>query len=111
MSERRAIPFRGGGFNPMPRRALPWIVFVMLIALWQAASSAGLLPPLFMPSPAAVVRGLVDVWANGKLVENINASLEVLITGSIIATTVGLAAALATGLFSAARAAAAPVHA
>ena len=35
------VPFRGGGFNPVPRRVLPWIVFAVLIALWQAASSSG----------------------------------------------------------------------
>ena len=58
MSDRRPVPFRGGGFNPVPRRALPWIVFAMLIALWQAASSSGLLPALFLPSPLAVVKAL-----------------------------------------------------
>jgi ABC-type nitrate/sulfonate/bicarbonate transport system permease component len=109
MSERRAIPFRGGGFNPMPRRALPWIVFVVLIALWQAASSAGLLPPLFMPSPAAVVRALVNLWRDGTLGENVMASLKRLIPGWIIGTGVGLTAGLAMGIFSAARAAGLPI--
>src|SRR5260221_8338648 len=91
-AERRPVPFRGGGFNPLPRRVLPWLVFFMLIALWQAASSAGLLPPLFMPSPAAVVRALIELWENGTLVENINASLKRLIPGWIIGTGAGLAA-------------------
>ena len=62
MSERQPIPFRGGGFNPVPRRVLPWIVFAVLIALWQAASSTGLLPPLFLPSPLAVVKALQTLW-------------------------------------------------
>ena len=35
---RRPVPFRGGGFNPTPRRVLPWIVFLVVIAGWQAAS-------------------------------------------------------------------------
>ena len=38
-TNRRAVPFRGGGFNPVPRRLLPWLVFFLLIAAWQAASS------------------------------------------------------------------------
>jgi len=88
---------------------LPWLVFVVLIALWQAASSAGLLPALFMPSPAAVVRALIELWVNGTLVENINASLKRLIPGWIIGTAAGLAAGLAMGIFSAARAAGLPI--
>jgi NitT/TauT family transport system permease protein len=109
MSERQPIPFRGGGFNPAPRRLLPWIVFFVLIGLWQAASSWGLLPPLFMPSPAAVVRALVELWANGTLVEHISASLGRIIPGWIIGTAAGLAFGLAMGIFSAARAAGLPV--
>ena len=66
-SDRRPVPFRGGGFAPVPRRLLPWIVFLVLIAAWQAASSAGLLPPLFMPSPAAVIDALQVLWTNGTL--------------------------------------------
>jgi ABC-type nitrate/sulfonate/bicarbonate transport system permease component len=109
MSERQPVPFRGGGFNPVPRRLLPWIVFLVLIALWQAASSAGLLPQLFMPSPASVLRALVDLWVNGTLVENVGASLQRLIPGWLIGTGAGLAAGLAMGIFSAARAASLPI--
>jgi ABC-type nitrate/sulfonate/bicarbonate transport system permease component len=109
MSERQPVPFRGGGFNPVPRRLLPWIVFLVLIALWQAASSAGLLPQLFMPSPASVLRALVDLWVNGTLVENVGASLQRLIPGWLIGTGAGLAAGLAMGIFSAARAAGLPI--
>jgi taurine transport system permease protein len=109
MSDRRQVSFRGGGFDPTPRRALPWIVFVVLIGLWQAASSAGVLPPLFMPSPKSVVRALYDLWLNGTLVEHIVASLKRIVPGWIIGTAAGLAFGLAMGIFSAARAAGLPV--
>jgi ABC-type nitrate/sulfonate/bicarbonate transport system permease component len=109
MSERQPIPFRGGGFNPTPRRLLPWVVFFFLIALWQAASSWGLLPSLFMPSPASVVRALGELWTNGTLVEHITASLGRIVPGWIIGTAAGLAVGLAMGIFSAARAAGLPV--
>src|SRR5258708_30166425 len=108
-AERRPVPFRGGGFNPLPRRVLPWLVFVVLIATWRAASSAGLLPSLFMPSPAAVVRALVGLWHDGTLGEHVMASLKRLVPGGIIGPRVGLAAGLAMGIFSAARAAGPPV--
>src|SRR5262245_36327076 len=108
-SDRRPVPFRGGGFAPAPRRILPWIVFFVLIALWQTASSVGLLPALFMPSPATVVRALVELWLNGTLVEHITASLKRIIPGWIIGTAAGLAVGLAMGIFSAARAAGLPI--
>jgi NitT/TauT family transport system permease protein len=47
----------------------------VLIGLWQAASSSGLLPPLFMPSPAAIVRALHRLWLDGTLMEHVTASL------------------------------------
>jgi len=108
-SERRPVPFRGGGFAPAPRRVLPWIVFFVVIALWQAASTAGLLPSLFMPSPAAIMNALVELWLNGTLVEHIMASLKRIIPGWIIGTAAGLAVGLAMGIFSAARAAGLPI--
>src|ERR1700716_4004399 len=97
--DRRPVPFRGGGFAPVPRRLLPWIVFLVLIAAWQAASSAGLLPPLFMPSPAAVIDALQVLWTNGTLAQNFGASLGRIIPGWIIGTAAGLAARLALGVF------------
>ena len=108
-SNRRAVPFRGGGFNPVPWRLLPWLVFVLLIAAWQAASSVGLLPDLLMPSPAAIVNALVELWVNGTLVEHITASLKRIIPGWIIGTGAGLAIGVAMGIFSAARAAGLPI--
>jgi len=109
MSERSPVPFRGGGFNPTPRRLLPWLVFLLLIAAWQAASSARLLPALFMPSPAAVVDALYVLWTNGTLAQHVGASLGRIIPGWIIGTAAGLVAGLAMGIFSAARAAGLPI--
>ncbi|MBM3648302.1 MAG: ABC transporter permease [Alphaproteobacteria bacterium] len=108
-ANQRPIPFRGGGFDPRPRRLLPWIVFFLLIAAWQAASSAGLLPPLFMPSPAAIARAFAELWSNGTLVEHIAASLKRIVPGWLIGTAAGLAVGLAMGIFSAARAAGLPI--
>lgn len=106
---RRPVPFRGGGFNPTPRRVLPWIVFLVVIAAWQAASSAGLLPALFMPSPLTVVRALGELWLDGTLMEHVTASLKRIVPGWIIGTGAGLAVGLAMGIFSAARAGGLPI--
>ncbi len=103
------MPFRGGGFNPAPRRILPWIVFAILIALWQAASNSGLLSPLFMPSPFSVAKALEALWLDGTLVEHVTASLKRIVPGWLIGTAAGLAVGLAMGIFSAARAAGIPI--
>ncbi|HLG47569.1 MAG TPA: ABC transporter permease [Reyranella sp.] len=109
MSERQPVPFRGGGFAPAPRRVLPWVVFAVLIGLWQIASNTGLLPPLFMPSPLSVVKALVALWQDGTLVGHVTASLARIIPGWLIGTAAGLAVGLAMGIFSAARAAGIPI--
>ncbi|TMJ31326.1 MAG: ABC transporter permease [Alphaproteobacteria bacterium] len=88
---------------------LPWIVFAVLIALWQVASNTGLLPPLFMPSPLSVVRALQALWLDGSLVEHVTASLKRIVPGWLIGTAAGLAVGLAMGIFSAARAAGVPI--
>jgi NitT/TauT family transport system permease protein len=109
VSERQPVPFRGGGFNPAPRRALPWLAFAILIALWQAASDTGLLSPLFMPSPLSVVKALYALWLDGSLVEHVVASLKRIVPGWLIGTAGGLVVGLAMGIFSAARAAGIPI--
>jgi len=109
MSERLPVPFRGGGFDPRPQRWLPWLVFALVILLWQAASTAQLLPALFMPSPATVVRALYQLSSDGTLAENVGASLGRIVPGWIIGTAAGLLVGLAMGVFSAARAAGLPI--
>jgi NitT/TauT family transport system permease protein len=109
VSERQPVPFRGGGFTPAPWRLLPWIVFAVVIALWQTASDSGLLPSLFMPSPLAVVKALVVLWQDGTLMGHVTASLERIVPGWLIGTAAGLAVGLAMGIFSAARAAGIPI--
>jgi NitT/TauT family transport system permease protein len=109
MADRRPVPFRGGGFDPRPERYLPWVVFALLIVLWQAASSARLLPELFMPSPRAVVHALYQLWADGTLAQHVGASLGRIVPGWILGTAAGLVVGLAMGIFSAARAAGLPI--
>jgi NitT/TauT family transport system permease protein len=87
VSERRPVPFRGGGFAPTPRRVLPWVVFAVL----------------------SVVKALVALWQDGTLVGHVTASLGRIIPGWLIGTAAGLAAGLAMGIFSAARAAGIPI--
>jgi ABC-type nitrate/sulfonate/bicarbonate transport system permease component len=114
MPERRAapgreVPFRGGGFEVARRRLAPWVAFVVLIAVWQLASSRGWLPELFMPSPAAIVRAMGELVEQGTLARHVGASLQRIVLGWLLGTGAGLAVGLLMGVFSLARAVGLPV--
>ncbi|MGE0659160.1 MAG: ABC transporter permease [Reyranellaceae bacterium] len=99
----RPVPFRGGGFHYVPRRAAPWIGFALAIALWQGLSSAGIISPLFLPSPHAIASALWDLTESGALLSHLGWSLQRILIGWAIGTACGLAIGLAMGIFSMAR--------
>jgi ABC-type nitrate/sulfonate/bicarbonate transport system permease component len=107
----RSVSFRGGGFEPAGRRWASWLAFAAIVALWQIASSTGLLSPVAMPSPLAVVNALHDLAVSGKLWHHLGQSLYRIGLGWLIGTTAGLAIGLAMGIFSVARAIGIPVTA
>ncbi len=115
MSERRepgvSVRFRGGGFEPAGRRWASWLAFAAIIALWQAASSLGLLSPVAMPSPLSVVHALRELAASGKLGVHLGESLFRIGFGWLLGTAAGLAIGLAMGIFSVARAIGIPITA
>lgn len=107
----KPVPFRGGGFVPGGRRWASWLAFALIIGVWQAASSTGWLPALFMPSPLAVVAALEQLWTSGKLALHLGASVQRLIYGWMIGAACGLTAGFAMGMFTLARSVGIPVTA
>ncbi|MBM3568664.1 MAG: ABC transporter permease [Alphaproteobacteria bacterium] len=105
----RPVAFRGGGFQPSPRRWAPWLAFAAILGLWQAASAAGMLPSLFMPSPVEIGRALGSLAASGDLGRHLGASLYRIGLGWTLGAAAGLAVGLAMGLWSMARAVGIPV--
>lgn len=57
------------------RQALPWIIPVSLILIWQGASSLGILASSTLPAPLAVFEEAVTLFKNGTLQKNISISL------------------------------------
>jgi len=94
------VPFRGSGFAP---RNHPWAgvaTLALLVLAWQAGSSSGLIPELFLPSPVAVARALVQLAVSGELWRNLAASLFRLVLGWSLGTAIGLAVGFAVGMFT-----------
>lgn len=103
------VAFRGAGFDPRARRLAPWIAFAAAILLWQAASSSGFLPALYMPSPLQVLAALQRLALSGTLGPHLGWSIERIVAGWTIGAGFGLAIGISMGIFSLVRAVGIPV--
>jgi ABC-type nitrate/sulfonate/bicarbonate transport system permease component len=104
-----AIRFRGGGFAPLASRKSAWLAFVIVIFVWQTASSLGWVSPLFLPSPLAIVAALWELIVSGELWRNLSVSLVRIGAGWALGTIAGIAVGLSMGLFTVARAVGLPM--
>jgi NitT/TauT family transport system permease protein len=64
--------------------------FAGLVAVWWLATGAGLIPPLFLPSPGAVLAALGEKAANGELWGDIALSCYRITMGYLLATAMAL---------------------
>lgn len=99
----RVVRFRGGGFAPRPRHRAAWIAFALAILIWQGALSAGLVSPVFLPSPWSILLALRDLALSGELWRHLSVSLMRIAGGWALGTVAGLALGVAMGLYSLAR--------
>jgi sulfonate transport system permease protein len=99
----RPVGFRGSAFTPRQRRISGAAALVGLVALWQLASSAGWISPIFVPSPAEVARALYGMALTGELAGHVAASLGRLLGGFALGMSAGVAFGLAVGLFTVVR--------
>jgi len=75
-TDARPVAFRGAGFAPRASRYAGWIAMLAVLALWQAAGSAGLVNSLFLPAPSAIVRAIWQLAVSGALWRHVSASLH-----------------------------------
>ncbi|WP_375000548.1 ABC transporter permease [Aeromicrobium sp. CTD01-1L150] len=71
---------------------------ITLLALWQTASSTGLLPPDKLDSPAAIFESLTRLWSEGELQDAVAVSGQRVLLGFTIGATVGVVLAVLAGL-------------
>ncbi|MYM34668.1 aliphatic sulfonate ABC transporter permease SsuC [Duganella sp. FT94W] len=77
----------------------PWILPVMLIALWQLSSQLGWLSSRILPEPWAVAKAFWALAESGELWTHLRTSLWRAATGFAIGAGLGLALGLLTGSF------------
>jgi sulfonate transport system permease protein len=81
----------------LAKRALPWVVPILLLIVWQWASSAGVLPSRFLPSPRAVVHSFIELSASGELWTHVRVSTLRALSGFVVGGGLGLLLGLLTG--------------
>ena len=71
---------------------------LLLVVLWQAGSSAGLIPARTIAAPSTIVLAFWDLLVSGRLVHHLAVSLRRVATGLAIAIAIGTTLALVAGL-------------
>jgi len=106
-ADARPVRFRGAGFVPSADRQgdwiAGWIALLAVLALWQLAGSAGLVNPLFLPTPLSIGRAIYQLAASGALWHHLSYSLMRIGVGWVLGTVAGIAVGFAIGLFTVAR--------
>jgi sulfonate transport system permease protein len=88
-----------GRARRVARRGLPWVVPVLLLAVWQAASSFGLLSTRILPAPVDVLTAFIKLALSGELWTHVKISAGRALLGLAIGGGLGLVAGLLTGTF------------
>ena len=75
------------------------LVFAVLAALWYASTAAGLVRPLFLPSPGQVINRLAELWRTGQLTADISISIYRITLGFLISTVLALPVGVLIGCY------------
>jgi NitT/TauT family transport system permease protein len=64
--------------------------FAILLGIWEAAGRAGLLNPLFMPTPGQIGAALFDLFADGRIWPHLEATFTAALGGLALGIAVGI---------------------
>ncbi|RUS42836.1 ABC transporter permease subunit [Cohnella sp. AR92] len=84
------------------RRALPWALPVLILALWHVLTTTGVIAAHTLPKPTEVWKVLVDTLRSGELERNLGISALRALLGFLIGGGIGFALGLLNGLSKAA---------
>lgn len=84
-----------------PRRyvwARQLVAFLVLLAIWEAAGRAGMLNPLYLPSPSQIGAALFDLFSDGRIWPHLEATFTAALGGLVIGIVVGVVLGVAAAL-------------
>lgn len=84
------------------QRALPWLVPVLVLAVWQVSSQSGWLSTRVLPEPWAVLKAFWALTVSGEIWQHVATSTWRAAAGFAIGGGLGLVLGLLTGTFRAA---------
>src|SRR5215470_1289166 len=71
--------------------------FAVLLAIWDTAGRAGLLNPMYLPSPSQIGAALVDLFGSGRIWTH----LEATFTAALVGLALGIGAGILLGVLGA----------
>jgi NitT/TauT family transport system permease protein len=77
------------GMGAWSRRMLIGAVFILILAIWQAAVSFLDVSPLIFPAPAGVIVSLVNGLASGEILQHLMVTLVEILAGFVIGSALG----------------------
>ena len=66
------------------------IALLLLVALWEAAGRAGMLNPLYLPSPSQIGAALFDLFSDGRIWPHLEATFAAALGGLALGIVVGV---------------------
>jgi sulfonate transport system permease protein len=89
---------RSQQFRAVVRRALPWLVPLLILAAWEYAARTGFLSARVLPEPWAVLKAAWHLLQTGELQSNLKISAGRAFAGLVVGGGLGLLLGLLTGL-------------
>jgi len=66
------------------------LALLLLLALWEAAGRAGMLNPLYLPSPSQIAAALFDLFSDGRIWPHLEATFTAALGGLALGIAVGV---------------------
>lgn len=82
----------------LAEKILPTLSIVAFLAAWQLFVDIRHIPPIYLPSPVAIVRALLDMLEDGSLIYNLGATLLRIMVGFLLATVIGITVGIIMGM-------------
>jgi NitT/TauT family transport system permease protein len=74
------------------------VALLILLALWEAAGRAGMLNPLYLPSPSQIGAALFELFSDGRIWPHIGATFSAALGGLALGIAVGAVLGVAAAL-------------
>lgn len=82
----------------LAEKVLPALSIVTFLVAWQLFVDIRGIPPIYLPSPTAIVRALVEMVEDGSLFYNLGATMLRIMAGFLLAAVVGIIVGIIMGM-------------